>query len=60
MLMILTHIAYIGQMFKLTSGQGHKIKGQVQICIDVKRLEKSVKIIGLIGVDDTYTYCLHG
>ena len=30
MLMILTHIAYIGQMFKLTKGQGHKVKGQGQ------------------------------
>ena len=31
MLMILTHIAYIGRIFKLTSGQGHKVKGQGQI-----------------------------
>ena len=31
MLMKLAHIAYIGQMFKLTQGQGHKVKGQGQI-----------------------------
>ena len=36
MLMILTHIVNIGEIFKLTLGQGHKAKGQGQICAYVK------------------------
>ena len=31
MLMILKHIANIGKMFKLTLGQGDKVKGEGQI-----------------------------
>ena len=30
--MILTYITNIGNIFELTLGQGHKVKGQGQIC----------------------------
>ena len=59
MLMIFTHNAYIGQMFKLTQGQGHMVKGQGQICAYVKNGKISFKINRLIDVDVTCTYHLH-
>ena len=34
--MMLTYTTDIGKMSELTLGQGHKFKGQGQICIDVK------------------------
>ena len=37
-LMILTYIIDIDETVKLTQGQGHKVKGQGQICIYVKFL----------------------
>ena len=40
MLMILTHIANIGQMFMLTWDQGHKVKSQGQIGAYVKKWKK--------------------
>ena len=43
MLVILTHIANIRKMLELTKGQGHKVKGQVQICLFAKKLEKLIK-----------------
>ena len=36
--MILGHMVYIDETFKLTQGQGHKVKGQVHICNYVKLL----------------------
>ena len=50
----------IDETLKLTQGQGHKVKGQGQICNNVKitcKIDK--KINGQIDVDDTYTYCLY-
>ena len=37
-MMILTYIIDIDEMFKLTKGQGHKVKGQGHICMYVKIL----------------------
>ena len=37
--MILTHIANIGKMIEFTGGQGQKVKGQGQICNQVKNLK---------------------
>ena len=34
--MMLTHMINIDETVKLTQGQGHKVKGQGQICIYVK------------------------
>ena len=39
-LMILTHMIDIDETLKLTQGKGHKVKGQGQICNNVKNLEK--------------------
>ena len=36
--MIPTHMIGIDEMLKLTKGQGHKVKGQGQICNYVKKL----------------------
>ena len=36
--MIPTQMIYINKMLKLTQGQGHKIKGQGQICKFVENL----------------------
>ena len=38
MLMILTHMINIDEMFQMNKGQGHKVKGQGQICNNVKHL----------------------
>ena len=37
-LIILTHMIDIDETLKLTQGQGHKVKGQGQICDVVKHL----------------------
>ena len=34
-LMILRHMVYIDETLNLTKGQGHKVKGQGHICINV-------------------------
>ena len=34
-MVILTYLIDIGKMLKLTKGQGHKVKGQGHICINV-------------------------
>ena len=43
MLMLLTHITNIAKLFELTQGQGHKVKGEGQICTDIKKREKLIK-----------------
>ena len=35
----------IDMMLMLTEGQGHKVKGQGQVCNKVKKLVKSIKKI---------------
>ena len=55
MLMILTYTTYIGKIFELTLGQGHKVKGQGQIRADVKKWY-FFKINRLVDVDDTNIY----
>ena len=40
--MILTHMIDINETLKLTQGQGHNVKGQGQICNNVKK--KTCKI----------------
>ena len=35
--MLLTNIIYIDEMLKLTQGQGHKVKGQGHIGINVRK-----------------------
>ena len=54
--MILTYTTDIGKMSELTLGQGHKFKGQGQICACLKNGKKIFKINGLTHVDDTYIY----
>ena len=54
-LMMLTYNTDIGKMSELTLGQGHKFKGQGQICACLKN-GKIFKINGLTHVDDTYIY----
>ena len=54
--MILTYTTDIGKMSELTLGQGHKFKGQGQICAYLKNGKKIFKINGLTHVDDTYIY----
>ena len=39
MMMILTHIGNIDEMFELTLNQGHKVKGQGQINTYVQNLK---------------------
>ena len=46
MLMILIYITNIEKIFELTLGQGHKVKGQGQICNNVKKtctIDKKIK-----------------
>ena len=42
-LMILTYTTDIGKMSELTLGQGHKFKGQGQICAYLKNGKKYLK-----------------
>ena len=56
MLMILTYITNIGKIFELTLGQGHKVKGQGQICSFVKTLFWLYIMNQLLDIDDTYTH----
>ena len=42
-LMILTHMIDIDETLKWTQGQGHKVKGQGQICNNVKKLVKLIR-----------------
>ena len=46
----------INKIFKLTLGQGHKVKGQGQICSFVKTLFWLYIMNQLLDIDHTYTY----
>ena len=49
MLTLLTHITNTRKMFELTLGQGHKVKGQGQICVNVKKLVLTIYHEPMIG-----------
>ena len=40
--MILTHMMDVNKMLMLTEGQGHKVKGQGQICDFAKKLVSTI------------------
>ena len=49
----------IDKMLMLTQGQGHKVKGQGQICNFVKKQTNLVQLYTInqgFDIDDTYTY----
>ena len=54
--MILAHMIDINKILKLTLGQGHKVKGQGQICSFVKNLFWLYIMNQLLDIDDTYTH----
>ena len=54
--MILTHMNDVNKMLKLTLGQGHKVKGQGQLCSFVKTLLWLYVMNQLLDIDDTYTH----
>ena len=56
--MILKHLVCMNKMLKLTKGQGHKVKGQGQIYIDVKDwfAYKTRIMNGWFDIDGIYTY----
>ena len=54
--MILAHMIDINKILKLTLGQGHKVKGQGQICSFVKTLFWLYIMNQLLDIDDTYTH----
>ena len=54
--MILAHMIDINVMLKLTLGQGHKVKGQGQICSFVKTLFQLYIMNQWLDINDAYTY----
>ena len=52
--MILAHMVDINEMLKLTLGQGHKVKGQGQICNFGK-----IRVFGYISSTNDYTLMMH-
>ena len=47
--MILTHIIDIDETLKLTKGQGHKVKGQGQICNYRKKMVLAITHERVVG-----------
>ena len=54
--MILAHMIDIKEMLKLTLGQGHKVKGQGQICSFPKKLFQLYLMSQSLDIDDEYTH----
>ena len=50
------HRVDINDMLKLTYGQGHKVKGQGQICGFVKNLFRLYILNKWIDINDAYTH----
>ena len=53
--MTLIHMVIINEMFMMTQDQGHKIKGQCQICKFVKKLFQLYVINNWLNIDVIYT-----
>ena len=54
---MLMHMISIDKMLKLTQGQGHKVKGQGQICNFVKKNVFGLYIMNQwLHIDDAHTH----